>query len=39
MAAENHSQIASFISSICNLLHGPYKHIRDLDTDAQSKLF
>jgi type I restriction enzyme M protein len=25
MAAENHSQIASFIWSICNLLRGPYK--------------
>jgi type I restriction enzyme M protein len=25
MAAENHSQIASFIWSICNLLRGPYR--------------
>jgi len=25
MSAENHSQIASFIWSICNLLRGPYK--------------
>src|SRR5687767_16018137 len=25
MAVENHSQIASFIWSICNLLRGPYK--------------
>ena len=25
MASENHSQIASFIWSICNLLRGPYK--------------
>src|ERR1044071_6907146 len=25
MPAENHSQIASFIWSICNLLRGPYK--------------
>jgi type I restriction enzyme M protein len=25
MAAENHSQIANFIWSICNLLRGPYK--------------
>jgi type I restriction enzyme M protein len=25
MAAQSHSQIASFIWSICNLLRGPYK--------------
>jgi type I restriction-modification system DNA methylase subunit len=25
MPAENHSQIASFIWSLCNLLRGPYK--------------
>jgi type I restriction-modification system DNA methylase subunit len=25
MAAENHTQLASFIWSICNLLRGPYK--------------